>query len=85
MASPLEFAELVKSLEPPQCEHPEDCGILCYCGDYVEGHGDGDGSHMAVPMQCDMCDPPVKCETCGVLVTRAYAHVHKCPVPAVTL
>ena len=26
---------------------------ICWCGNYVEGHGYGDGGHSAIPMGCD--------------------------------
>lgn len=63
----------------PGCLEPGECGTICYCGDYVEGHGDGGGSHMAVPMECAVCDPPVSCPGCAEELSRVYAHLHTCP------
>ena len=63
----------------PECLEPGECGTTCYCGDYVEGHGTAGDSHIAVPMECAACDPPVPCPKCEEEVSRVYAHLHTCP------
>ncbi len=51
---------------------------MCYCGEYVKGHGFYNG-HTAVPTMCLVCDPLIKCPKCGGEESRVYMHQHKCP------